>query len=138
MSDMQQSDDDVPSGTDTEQQRLGQRLQEARDYLGLSQEFVAKKLGIPRASVSAIETGKRKVSSLELKQLAQLYKRPLSYFLSEEASAQREEPLDETLTALFRTTRGLSDEDLRQVLQFAQFLRHAGRAPARRDEPPQE
>ena len=42
-----------------EQERLGALLREAREYLGLSQELVAEKLGIPRASVSAIETGKR-------------------------------------------------------------------------------
>lgn len=110
------------------QEDLGLRLREARDYLGLSQEFVASHLSVPRASISAMETGKRRVSSLELKQLAKLYKRPLSFFLGEE-----EQPLlqpDETSLALFRTARDLTVEDRKQVLQFAQFLRHAGRVPA--------
>ena len=60
--------------SEQEQEALGLRLKEAREYLGMSQEFVAEQLGVPRASVSTMETGKRKVSSLELKQLARLYK----------------------------------------------------------------
>jgi transcriptional regulator with XRE-family HTH domain len=108
---------------------LGSRLKEAREYLGLSQEFVAERLGVPRASISAIETGRRKVSSLELRDLALLYKRPLSHFLGESAE-QTDEGKDETARALFRATRNLSEEDKQQVLKFAQFLRSAGRAPS--------
>lgn len=113
--------------TGVEQDRLGSLLKEAREYLGLSQEAVADKLGIPRASVSALETGKRKVSSLELRQLARLYKRPLSHFLPDDAGSH--EPEDQTTVALFRAAKGLTDEDREQVLRFAQFLKRAGRAP---------
>lgn len=108
---------------------LGSRLKEAREYLGLSQEFVAARLGVPRASISAIETGRRKVSSLELRDLARLYKKPLSYFLGE-SSDETDGSKDETAGALFRATRNLSEEDKQQVLKFAQFLRSAGRAPS--------
>jgi len=118
---------DTTRTSEQEQERLGARLKEAREYLGLSQEFVAEKLSIPRASVSAIETGKRKVSSLELKSLARLFKRPLSYFLTDEYASS--EPEDNTTVALFRTAKTLSDEDRQQVLRFAQFLKRAGRAP---------
>lgn len=124
MSDVMHRDDQDVS---VDEERLSQRLREAREYLGLSQEFVAEQLHVPRASVSAIETGKRKVSSLELKRLAQLYKQPISQFLGDDNQA--EDTQDETVRALFRTTRALSDEDRRQVLRFAQFLRQAGRAP---------
>ena len=48
------------------ERKLAERLKEERDYLGLSQEQVANALGIPRAAVSAIETGRRKVSGLEV------------------------------------------------------------------------
>jgi len=49
---------------------LGQRLQKSRARFGLSQEYVAKKLGISRSAVSQIERGKRKVSSNELNALS--------------------------------------------------------------------
>lgn len=107
-----------------EQERLGELLREAREYLGLSQDDVAEHLGIPRPSVSAIEGGKRKVSSLELKKLARLYRRPVSYFL-EEGQVEAETD-DETTRALFRTAQDLSESDREQVLKFAQFLRKAG------------
>jgi transcriptional regulator with XRE-family HTH domain len=102
---------------------LGRRLREAREYLGLSQEQVADYLGIPRPSVSTIEAGKRRISFQEIKRLAELYRRPLSYF-SDEQSPQT----DETTDALFRTTQELSSTDREQVLRFAQFLRTAGPA----------
>lgn len=113
---------------DVEQATLSQRLREAREYLGLSQEAVAEHLSIPRASVSAIESAKRKVSSVELARLARLYRRPLNFFLPNEG--EEPQPEDETFKALFRTTRELTDTDRQQVLQFARFLRSAGPAPA--------
>ncbi len=111
----------------THEERLGLRLREAREYLGLTQEFVAEQLDVPRASISAIETGKRKVSSRELAEFARLYKRPIAQLLGTEDD--NEPTQDDTVGALFRTTRQLTEEDRRQVLKFAQFLRSAGRPP---------
>jgi transcriptional regulator with XRE-family HTH domain len=107
---------------------MGARLREAREFLGLSQESVAEVLGVPRPSMSAMETGRRKVSSLELRDLAELYRRPLEWFYG------AGEPIaeDETARALFRATSGLTQEDKEQVLKFAEFLKDAGQAPARR------
>jgi transcriptional regulator with XRE-family HTH domain len=123
------NDNPSPHDSAREKEHLGLRLREAREYLGLSQEFVANYLSVPRASISAMETGKRRVNSLELKQLAKLYKRPLSFFLGEEDQTLLQP--DETSLALFRTARDLTMEDRKHVLQFAQFLRHAGRVPTK-------
>jgi transcriptional regulator with XRE-family HTH domain len=49
------------------------RLKSARTYLNLSQEYVAKHLGIPRTAISAIETGQRNISTNELKIFSELY-----------------------------------------------------------------
>jgi transcriptional regulator with XRE-family HTH domain len=114
---------------DEEYVSMGARLRQAREYLGLSQEAVAEALGIPRASVSAIESGRRKVSSLELRDLARLYKRPLEWFYGRDTEPIAE---DETVSALFRATKTLTQEDKEQVLRFAEFLKGAGQAPARR------
>ncbi len=134
MSDMMNQDNQMLP-VDEEQEQLGNRLRESREYLGLSQEFVAEHLGIPRASISAMENGKRKVSSLELKQLARIYKQPLSYFLGEDEFAPDKQPQDVIFSALYRTTRALSDQDRQQVLRFAQFLRQAGQAPTPKENP---
>ncbi len=109
---------DVDEG---EQAKLGARLKDARDYIGLLQEDVAIALGIPRTSVHALEVGKRKVTGLELRRLARLYRRPVGWLLGEE-----EVPLDDA-EPLFRATAVLSQEDKNQVLRFAEFLAAAGR-----------
>lgn len=111
-----------------ESEALGKRLKDAREAIGLPQAAVADHLGIPRPSVSDIETGRRRVAFLELKQLAALYRRPLSHFSGDES-----DEVDATTQALFRAASGLSDDDRQQVLRFAQFLQEAGpaRAPRR-------
>jgi len=110
----------------SEHEEIGGRLRAAREYLGLSQELVAQHLDVPRPAVSAMERGSRKVSSVELRKLAQLYGRPVAFFIGEETDPVLES--DEVSTALFRATRQLSDSDRHQVLQFAEFLRNSGPA----------
>ncbi len=124
------------SPADIDHVELAKRLKDARMYLGLSQEFVAEQLDVPRASVSAMESGKRRVSSLELKRLATLYKRPFSYFLDTTDATEGGAlgPLDDVSRALFRTANDLTPDDREQVLRFAQFLKEAGKAPL----PPRE
>lgn len=129
----EQPHDEPEFSLEEDQKRLGQRLREAREYIGLSQDAVAESLRISRPSISAMETGSRKVSSLELKALASLYKRSIEWFIGETPSEDFVE--DEKLRALFRTTRNLSDEDKDKVLSFAQWLRTAGRAPSKANTP---
>ena len=105
---------------ESEQLELAARLREAREYVSLLQEDVAQALGIPRASVSALEAGKRRVSSLELRRLARLYRRPVGWLLGEDLEI-------DVSTPLFRATSALSDNDKEQVLRFAEFLAGAGR-----------
>src|SRR5438552_2952908 len=104
-------------------QALARRLRESREYVGLSQEAVAERLGVPRASVSAMEAGKRKVSSMELRDLARLYRTSIEQLIGEEPEQ------DPVVGALYRTARNLTQEDREQVLRFAEFLRSAGAAP---------
>ena len=53
-----------------ERRRLGDRLREARKYLGLKQEEVASYLKIPRTALTDIENGQRRVEAIELARLA--------------------------------------------------------------------
>lgn len=105
------------------ERRLAERLKSERDYLGLSQEQVAKVLGVPRAAVSAIETGRRKVSSVELARLAALFGTSPDRLLGSDLER------DPTDVQLYRATQSLSDQDKAQVLRFAEFLRTAGQPP---------
>jgi len=66
---------------------IGARLQMARRALGVTQTDVARDMGMVTSTVSAIEAGKRAVSGTELYSFAQIYKRPVAYFLEEEVPA---------------------------------------------------
>lgn len=116
------------------QQQLAARLRHAREYLGLSQQFVEQYTGISRVAISALENGKRKVDALELERLASLYKYPVSYFLEGGFT----EPA--VVQALAREANELTEHDRDQVLQFARFLKAFGSArpvtPGRDHVPP--
>lgn len=124
---MSRTDDEVSGkesavGSDEDDQlgsALAERLRTEREYLGLSQDQVARVLELPRAAVSAFETGRRKVSSVELARLAKLYGTTPDRLLGSEA------PTDERTTRLFRAARSLSDHDKDQVLRFVEFLNNA-------------
>jgi transcriptional regulator with XRE-family HTH domain len=57
------------------------RLRKARLERGLTQEQVAKSLGIPESRVSRMETGERRVDVIELAAFAKLYRKTLNYFV---------------------------------------------------------
>jgi transcriptional regulator with XRE-family HTH domain len=101
---------------DQEQEALGRRLKQLREYLGLSQQYVTAVTGIPRSAVSEIERGNRKVDSLELRKLAKVYKVSVNRLLGEDPD---EAP---AFAALGRTLAGMSEQDQAEVLRFAEYL----------------
>lgn len=105
-----------------EAKRLAARLRETREYLDLSQQFVAEKTGIPRSAISDIERGERRVESLELKRLAQLYGVTVSYFLEDEPSDS-----DKAMRVLARMLGDLNDDQREEITRFANYLRHSTR-----------
>ena len=57
------------------------RLKEARQAAGLSQEKAAAALGVRQKYISKIETGERRIDPVELQELAELYGKPIQFFL---------------------------------------------------------
>ena len=106
------------AGPENEKERLQRRLKEAREYLGMSQAKVAKFLQIQRSAVSEIESGKRAISALELRQLARLYQKPTSWFTDEVVEGV---PAD--VEFLARTATELSQTDRGELQKFAEFLK---------------
>ena len=104
-----------------ERTKLAERLREAREYLGFSQDQVAQHLGISRSALSNIETGQRKVEAVELKRLAALYKRSQTYFTGELASQTEALPSD--VEHLARKASALTPKDREELTRFADFLR---------------
>lgn len=78
------------------QQELGTRIRAAREASHMTQDEVAKHLGVSRPTVVQIEAGNRSVSSLELDRLAYLFGRDIREFVAESFKEE------DTLAALFR------------------------------------
>lgn len=95
---------------------LGLRLKEAREYRGLSQDDVAQNIGVSRSAISLMESGGRNVSAIELGRLAKLYKVTMESLAGHDSS-------DESVRMMARATATLSEEDRKEVLRFAEFLR---------------
>jgi len=79
---------------------LSDRLRVARESLGLRQADAAGQLGIAESGICEMEAGRREPKAAQLAALAQLYRRPLDFFFSDEPVAQdvvlwRERPSDE-------------------------------------------
>lgn len=114
----QQDDDDIA------RRRLGERLREARKYLGLKQEEVATYLKIPRTALIEIEKGHRRVEAIELTRLAKLYRQPVAFFTGEDEAAAL--PVD--VAHLARRAAALSLQDRDELGRFADYLRTRSRA----------
>jgi transcriptional regulator with XRE-family HTH domain len=113
---------------ETDRAALGERLRTAREYVGLSQEEVARHLGIPRSALSNVEAGQRKLDTLELTKLAKLYQRPISWITGEDdlTSAEKDE-LPAEVAHLARAAAGLSKQDRQELARFADFLKSRSR-----------
>ena len=62
-------------------QQLLKRLRAARLSAGLTQVEVARSLRKHQSFVSKCESGERRIDPIELDRLAELYKKPYTYFL---------------------------------------------------------
>lgn len=85
-------------------EKFGERLRIARESRGLTQSVAAVEIGLQNSAISLMESGKRQVSTLELMRLAELYGRPVEWFVNPDA------PLEDPVLALFRAEPSLEDE----------------------------
>jgi transcriptional regulator with XRE-family HTH domain len=65
----------------SDKEKIANRLKEARTLSGLSQAQTADMINLPRATISEIESGKRRVSADELIQFANMYRVDTSWIL---------------------------------------------------------
>lgn len=115
----------MSDAVDRERLLMAERLREAREYIGLSQDEVATALGLSRPSITNIELGVRKVEATELNKLARLYRKTLDFLLTGEESSSNG---PEQLAFLARAVQGLAQEDIDEVARFAEFLKQSSRS----------
>lgn len=93
-------------------QELGRRIKEAREACKMTQEVVAKYLGVSRSTVSQIETGARSVTGIELSKLAYLFGRGMNDFF------RYDFPREDALVAIFRAHPQLcEEEDIKEAIR---------------------
>lgn len=92
---------------------LGTRLKDVREDLGLTQENVAKLMGVSRVIITNIETGTRKVSAEELSKFSKIYGWTMEE-LMEGANTQN-------VPAFTKAFKELSGEDQNEILNLIKF-----------------
>jgi Zn-dependent peptidase ImmA (M78 family)/DNA-binding XRE family transcriptional regulator len=102
-----------------DQEELARRLKAAREASHLTQDDVARHLGVSRSTVAQMELGNRAVTSLELDRLAYLYGRDIRAFLADEFRPE------DVLVAVFRRHPDMVRND--QVLGAVRGSLAAGR-----------
>ena len=119
--------------TDTQRLEMAARFREAREYVGLSQEEVARALNLSRPAITNIESGSRRVEAVELDRLGRLYRRSVNYFLTGQEPVAAANP--EQVAFLSRALKGLSQRDVAEVARFAEFLRRSSDGNSRTKPP---
>ena len=94
-----------------------ERLKEIRKQLNLSQEFVAKQLGLARTTLVAIEYGNRKITADELVKFSDLYGVSIDEILYGKVNTDSEISM---FTRIFST---LSEADRKEILNIMDYKR---------------
>ena len=95
---------------------LYERIKEARTELHLSQDYVAKFVGVNRTAIVEIESGKRKVSADELGKFSELFQIPADELLNGRST--------EMPVQMFARRFGALDEaDQQEILNLIEFKR---------------
>lgn len=108
---------------DQQRQELAERLREAREYVGLSQDETAAALGVSRTAVTLIESAGRKVEAVELGKLAKLYGQDIDCLLTGKSKEK-----DTHQAFLARATHGLSNSDMEELARFSDYLRNSAKS----------
>jgi Zn-dependent peptidase ImmA (M78 family)/DNA-binding XRE family transcriptional regulator len=101
------------------QQSLREKLKKLREKSGLTQEEVERAIGLPQKAFTHIESGARKVSTLELAKFSELFHVPITDFFTQEIQEE------DVLVALHRIAPGLESDPkiLTQVSKCIQICR---------------
>lgn len=101
--------------------RVGTRLRQARERLGLTQGEAAKALKITEEAYGSYERGYSLVTTEVMQDLPRVLKRPLQYFFGQPDPGNLN-PEERVLVELFR---GIQSPDIRDVI-LTMVQQHAG------------
>lgn len=93
---------------------LYERLKKARTELHLSQDYVAKIVGVNRTAIVEIESGKRSVKTEELRRFSELFQ-----ISADELLNGRNTEMPNTVFA--RSFSSLDEDDQQEILNLIEF-----------------
>jgi transcriptional regulator with XRE-family HTH domain len=105
---------------ETRQAQIAERIRTARENAGLSQGQAAKQLGLARPSITEAEQGRRKVSAVELAEMAKLYGVTIGWLAGENDNL---DATHDPIQLAAREIASLNREDLDAVLQLVRSIR---------------
>jgi transcriptional regulator with XRE-family HTH domain len=111
---------DTSSALDT---TIGTAIRDARFSRGLTQDDLAVRLGLTRATIASYETGRRKIPAGTLIQIAHLCGKPLAFFDAEQPPPSQGDPQHAAVAAIV-TTLQAHPEFTPYVLEFLETLVH--------------
>lgn len=97
--------------------KMNERLKIYRNTLGLSQQYIAKQLGVSRTTITAIESGERKVNAQELDMFSRIY----GVTIDEIVNDNKED--DAEIKILTRAFETLSNDDKKEIMNLIDFKR---------------
>ena len=98
-------------------EHIGSEIRRLREESRLSQEALAKEIGVSTNTVSRWETATYKLSLNELQKLADFFHVRLSSLLPPEENEQSAHK------ALLSATGDLPEEDIQELIEYAEFRR---------------
>jgi len=98
--------------------KIGSRIKESRDEVGMSQLELAKALGFDSATaISLIEAGERRISVELLETVASIFHKDIKFFLGQE-----KETAD--IKVALRADKELNPEEEKQIMDFIDFVKN--------------
>lgn len=107
---------------------LGDRLRSLREKQNLTQEQIAKKIGISRGTYAHYEINKRRPDYETLIKITDIFNVSLDYLLTgKEFDSSNEdmwkERLDPKTELFFKDLKDASDDKIEELIQFWEFLK---------------
>lgn len=104
---------------------IGQKIQQAREEKGYSQEQLAHLIGCSQSTLSNYEKGKRRIYWSQLEQMAQVLEKPIDYFMEAKPSNKVDTFTgngNKELLTLVNEFYSLNPEERRNVLEYIRFI----------------
>ncbi|MEA1961983.1 MAG: helix-turn-helix transcriptional regulator [Bacillota bacterium] len=108
-------------------QKLGLKIQQAREENNMSQEQLAIAIGCSQSALSNYEKGKRRMYLAQLEKLSEVLNKPLEYFVEQlpksRANTSVNRGHDSEFLALMNDIYTLNTEQIAEVRKYMEFLK---------------